>query len=144
MPADDTNNTVGLILALNTTIPCFLAAICFYMAGAPYSEFKVAAKLEKEEVDNKCEELEINLRTLSVASLALYEPVRRPKKAARQVASSMYNKKRPLLEPTSSQPMASIDEESGSEVSFDRRNSKTEGRPSNINSSADGKYFSAD
>ena len=32
------NDKVGLILALNSAIPCIFAAFCFYMAGNPYEE----------------------------------------------------------------------------------------------------------
>ena len=32
--------TVGVIMAVNTSVPCLVAAFCFYMAGGHYSEFK--------------------------------------------------------------------------------------------------------
>lgn len=37
---EDPDNMEGKIIALNTMIPCLLAAICFYIAGFPYQKFK--------------------------------------------------------------------------------------------------------
>ena len=37
----------GLILCLNTAIPCLLASFCFYMSGKYYAEFKEKDEAEK-------------------------------------------------------------------------------------------------
>lgn len=98
MHDDKDITTIGYILALNTCIPCLLAAICFYKAGTPYECFKVEIKVEKEGVEYKLRQLELNMRTLSVASLNLYETTRFLRKPNRAPSSSMFSKvKRPLL-----------------------------------------------
>lgn len=34
-------STLGFVMMLNTSVPCLLAAICFYKSGDPYVAFKM-------------------------------------------------------------------------------------------------------
>ena len=71
--AEDDMNTLGYILAASASIPCLIAAFCFYMAGFHYAEFKTKAAEEKAAALVRAESLQVDLRTLSVASLDVYQ-----------------------------------------------------------------------
>lgn len=60
-------------MAINTAGPMIFAAACFYMAGGHYAEFKVEQNALKEEVMEKTQSINLNLRSISVASLNSYE-----------------------------------------------------------------------
>ena len=83
MPKGDTSNTIGVIIAINTTVPCLLAAFCFYMAGGHYVKFKEDALIEHEDVIQRTEDLQLNVSGLNVAGLAVYESFRKAKKPLR-------------------------------------------------------------
>jgi hypothetical protein len=119
VPDNDTSNTLGVILAINTTVPCLLASFCFYMAGGHYVKFKEESLLEHDDVNKRTEDLQLDVARLNVAGLTLYESFRKAKPSIRQ-STSMFQKKRPLLSDELTKKrerMDPIDEETSSEQS---------------------------
>lgn len=52
--------TKGIIIALNTAIPCALAAVLFYVASIHYGRFKQKLEMEKEEANIKASNLDFS------------------------------------------------------------------------------------
>ena len=52
---------------LNTSVPCFLASICFYKSGSPYAEFKTKQSEEKVEAEEIASEIQLNTRKESIS-----------------------------------------------------------------------------
>ena len=70
--AEHDMKTLGYILAASASIPCLVAAFCFYMAGFHYAEFKSKATEEKAAALDHVESLKVDWRTLSTVSLEVY------------------------------------------------------------------------
>ena len=56
-------------MALSTTVPCLLAAICFWRAGAHYVVVKTEQTKVVEEAIEKVSMYHIDMRTNSISSL---------------------------------------------------------------------------
>lgn len=68
---------MGYILAASTAVPCLLAAICFYISGTYYVEFKKKLVAEKEAAMVVAEKEHIELRSESIAELQVMVRSRR-------------------------------------------------------------------
>ena len=46
---DEKIEDLGIVITVNTAIPCLLAAFCFYKSSAPYEEFLLSMRRNKED-----------------------------------------------------------------------------------------------
>ena len=60
---------IGKIVALSTTVPCLIAAFCFWKAGIYYAEVKTKQTKVKEEAIDKVSVYHIDMRADSISSL---------------------------------------------------------------------------
>ena len=67
--ADDDPAQIGKIVAFSTTVPCVLAAFCFWRAGIQYAKVKTQQTQIVEEAIDKVSAYHVDMRTNSIASL---------------------------------------------------------------------------
>lgn len=86
---------LGLLLFLNTAVPCLLASFCFYKSAAPYYDFKVSTAVEKLKAIDAAESGEADMRASeieSVISLKVFQAKEYAKAGSFQVKRSLANR----------------------------------------------------
>jgi hypothetical protein len=69
LEATDDPIQIGKIVALSTTVPCLLAAFCFWRAGIYYADVKTKQMMVVEAAIEKVSAYHVDMRTNSISSL---------------------------------------------------------------------------